>query len=127
MKNIIAVILLFFSVKGIAQTKGAPLSLINCWSASYEEDKENSKENMYRSCDYKFPPKIYRPTVKFNTDGTCQVLRLGPTDTQDFVNCKWTYNKRKKLVTVINSENKTEMKFCIKHIEPGLMKTISKM
>lgn len=127
MKRIIAAIMLFMAMKGFSQTKCAPENLFQCWSASYEDDKENTKENTYRNCDYKFPPKMFRPTVKFSKDGTCQVLHLGATDIQSYVDCKWAYNKRKKRITVTNNEKKTEMKFRIKSIDKDVMKIVSEM
>jgi len=124
MKNIVIICILFLSLSSFAQINKAPEALINCWSASYEEDKEKSDVKTYRICDYKFPPARFRPTVKFNKDGTCQVLHLGATDMHTYVDCTWTYDKKKKRVTVVDKDKKPEMKFKIKKVEKDVLKIV---
>lgn len=68
---------------------------------------------------------MFRPTVEFKNDGTCQVLHVGPTDNHFYVNCTWTYDKRKKRVVVIDKDKKVEMKFKIKSIDKDVLKIVS--
>lgn len=126
MKNLLTAFILFLSFNFFAQKNSAkvPEALYNCWSASYEEDNEKTAVKTFRNCDYKFPPKMFRPTVKINKDGTAQVLHVGPTDMHEFVECTWTYDKRKKRVTVLDKSKKVEMKFKIKRVEKDILKIV---
>ena len=98
-------------------------NLINCWSRSFEDEKEDAKTAAFRNCDYEFPPRIYRPTVKLEANGKCQILHIGETDIRSFKEGKWKYHKRKRRVTVINQKNIVEMKFRIKRMEKDLLIT----
>ncbi|MBK9285136.1 MAG: hypothetical protein IPM51_12620 [Sphingobacteriaceae bacterium] len=91
--------------------------LINCWSRSFEDENQNAKVAAFRNCDYQFPPRIYRPTVKLEANGKCQILHIGESDIRSFKEGTWTFSKRKKRVTVINGNKVIEMKFRIKKME----------
>lgn len=93
-----------------------------CWSRSMEDEKEADKKYVFRNCEYNFPPRPYRPTVKLEKDGKCQILHLGETDIHSWDQGTWTYNKKKKRVVVTNSKGQVEMKFRISYYEANFMK-----
>ena len=124
MKYFLLISTLLISLSSLAKGKDLPEAFYNCWSASYEEDSETSKVKTFRLCDYKFPPKMFRPTIKINKGGTCQVLHVGPTDQHFYVDCTWTYDKKKKRVTIVDKDKKVEMKFIVRSVDKDLMKIV---
>lgn len=130
MKKLI-LLLSFILPLGISAQKkdknAPPAELFQCWSGSIEEDDIKSNKRTYRLCDYKFPPSMWRPTVKFENNGTCQVLHLGATDLHYYVDCTWTYDKKKKRITVVDKDKKLEMKFKIISVNKEVLKFASEM
>jgi hypothetical protein len=126
MKKILFLLIVFSqTVSAQKKNKAAPETLLNCWSRSFEDDKE--KTVAMRNCDFNFPPRMYRPSVKLESNGVCQILHIGETDIRSFEPGTWTYNKCKKRVTVTNKNNLVEMKFKIKKIETNYMDVIWEM
>jgi len=93
-----------------------------CWSRSMEDEKDENKNYVFRNCDYNFPPRMYRPSVKLEKDGKCQILHIGEADLRSWEEGTWTYNKRKKRVVVTNKRAQVEMKFRITYYEANFMK-----
>lgn len=125
MKKLIAIVLAFmgFTLSAQKSKTGIPEAFYNCWSASYEEDDANTMTKNFRNCDYdKFPPSRFRQQITFNRDGTCKVLNLGATDAHFFTENKWTYDKRKKLVSILDDKGKPFMRFKINAVEKGRLK-----
>jgi hypothetical protein len=119
MKNLIilTIALMGFNLHAQKAKSFPPEAFYNCWSASYEEDQANSMTKNFRSCDYdKFPPSRFRQQLTFNKDGSCKVLNLGATDAHFFSEHKWTYNKKKKTVSILGNDGKEFMKFKINSV-----------
>lgn len=126
MKKLIFISTLFMALAGFAQrkTSGPPAALFACWAASYEENKEDNQEKLYRSCDHKFPPSRFRQTIDFDKSGTCKVLAVGETDAHYFVDCKWVYDKKKKVINISDDKGKVKMKMKIISADKELLKVI---
>ena len=124
-KNIIITCLVFITVNYAAQTAKAimPDAFFNCWRASYEEDDEKTNIKNYRPCDYKeFRAAMYRQSITFDKNGQCDYLQLAPNDAHFFVKGKWSYNKKRKMVTVKDDKDKVVYKFKVNGIEKSLTK-----
>ncbi len=126
MKKIFLFSSFLISLFGFAQKKSAlpPENLFACWSASYEENIETAKEKLYRPCDYNFPPSRFRQSIVFDKRGTCQVLHVGETDAHYYVDCKWTYDKKKKIVSIADDKGKVKMKIKIVSVDKEKLKII---
>lgn len=126
MKKIILIGSLLLSLVGFAQKKSAlpPEAFFACWSASYEENQETDKEKLFRPCDYNFPPSRFRQTMVFDKKGTCQVLQIGETDAHYFADCRWTYDKKKKLVNIADDKGKIKMKIKIVSVDKEKLKIV---
>lgn len=126
MKKIILLSSFLISLCSFSQKRSAspPESLFACWSASYEENIETAKEKIYRPCDYNFPPSRFRQSIVFDKKGTCQVLHVGETDAHYYVDCKWTYNKRKKIMNIADDKGKVKMKMKIVSVDKKKLKII---
>ena len=124
-KNSIVFCLLLIAVNNSAQISKSimPDAFYNCWLASYEEDEPNTNIKIYRPCDYKeFKPSMFRQSITYEKNGVCKYLQLSPNDAHYFVEGKWIYNKKKKVVTIKDDKNKDVFKFKIKKLEKTLMK-----
>lgn len=126
MKKLIFISTIFMALTAFGQkkTSGPPAALFACWAASYEENKENNQEKLYRPCDYNFPPSRFRQNIIFEKNGTCKVLAVGETDIHYFVDCKWVYDKKKKLVNVYDDKGKVKMKLKIISADKELLKVL---
>ncbi|MBA3662959.1 MAG: hypothetical protein H0W61_01955 [Bacteroidetes bacterium] len=126
MKKIITLLSLFISFIGYSQKKSAPLpdGMIKCWAASYEENKENSQEKLYRTCDHAFPPSRFRQSIEFSKNGTCKVLQVGETDAHYIVDCKYTYDKKKKVLDISDVNGKVKMKIKVISITSETLKIV---
>ncbi|MGZ4090512.1 MAG: hypothetical protein ACXVNO_07315, partial [Bacteroidia bacterium] len=102
MKKILILTNLLFALTAFSQKKSSALpgALVKCWSASYEENKETSKEKIYRSCDHEFPASRFRQSIVFEKNGTCKVLHIGEADAHYYVDCKYVYDKKKKTIDI---------------------------
>lgn len=127
MKNIIIAIVLFISVNCVATIKKTPLpkEFFACWKASYEENDEKAKTEIYRPCTNEFRPSMFRLSIEFFKDGKCKYLHAGPTDIHYFVDGKWTYNSRTKVVTVLDDKKKLAYKFKVIEANGDILKISS--
>lgn len=113
------------ALTGFSQKKSAlPDLMFKCWSASYEENKETSKEKLYRPCDHSFPMSRFRQSIVFDKNGTCKVLHVGETDAHYYVDCKWTYDKKKKIMNINDDKDKVKMKMKIVSVDKETLKII---
>jgi hypothetical protein len=126
MKNLIIITLTCLSLGVFAQKKkNLSETFYTCWAASYEEDDQKTNIKVYRQCDYKdFKPSFYRQRFIFKKDGTCQVLMLGETDAHYFLDCKWTYNKKKGLVTITDGKKKVDTRFVVMKSDAEVLKVM---
>jgi hypothetical protein len=126
MKKLITLLLLFIASFMNAQrstVSSAPADLFQCWSASYEEDEANSMTKSFRLCDYdKFPPSRFRQQLQFGKDGMVKILNVGATDAHFYSDHKFTYNKKKKLVTVLDDKGKAFMRFKLNSVAKDKLK-----
>lgn len=126
MKKLITFTLIFVASFMNAQkstVSSAPADLFNCWSASYEEDEASSMTKNFRLCDYdKFPPSRFRQQLQFSKDGMVKILNVGATDAHFFSDHKWTYDKKKKLVTILDKDGKAFMRFKINSVAKDKLK-----
>ena len=124
MKKIIILFNLLLALGMQAQKKssGIPVDLYKCWSASYEENKETSKEKIYRNCEYAFPPSRFRQSIIFEKDGTCKVLHVGEADAHYYVDCKYVYNKKKRTINISDEKGKVKMKFKVISVNKEILK-----
>jgi hypothetical protein len=131
MKNLnilIALIFLFLVSATNAQTKtqSPPKDFFACWKASHEESNEKTKTDIYRSCSYsKFGPSMFRLEIEFFKDGKCKFLHVGPADDHYYVEGKWVYDGKTKIISVLDDKGNLTYKFKIKKVSKDLMKTIS--
>ena len=127
-RKISLLVCLFFSISYIAQTKESlpPEGFFKCWKASYEENNEKTKVEVYRPCTYeKFGPRMFRLEIEFFKTGTCKFLQVGATDMHYYVEGKWSYNNKTKVVTIIDDKDVMTYKFKLKKLNKEMMKTIS--
>jgi len=127
-RKISLLVCLFFSISYIAQTKESlpPEGFFKCWKASYEENNEKTKVEVYRPCSYeKFGPRMFRLEIEFFKTGTCKFLQVGATDMHYYVEGKWSYNNKTKVVTIIDDKDVMTYKFKLKKLTKEMMKTIS--
>jgi hypothetical protein len=127
-RKISLLVCLFFSISYIAQTKESlpPEGFFKCWKASYEENNEKTKVEVYRPCSYeKFGPRMFRLEIEFFKTGTCKFLQVGATDMHYYVEGKWSYNNKTKVVTIIDDKDVMTYKFKLKKLNKEMMKTIS--
>ncbi|MCE3228507.1 MAG: hypothetical protein K0S32_3058 [Bacteroidetes bacterium] len=124
MKNLILILLTCLSISVFAQKKkNLPETFYTCWAAAYEEDDQKANTKVYRQCDFKnFKPSFYRQRFVFKKDGTCQVLMIGETDAHYFLDCKWTYNKKKGLVAITETTKKLEIVFQVLSSDAEVLK-----
>ncbi len=127
MKNIIFTAILFISINCVAGTKKTPLpkEFFTCWKAAYEENDEKAKTQVYRPCTNQFGPSRFRLSIEFSSDGKCKYLHAGPTDNHYFVEGKWIYNARTKVVTVLNDKKKLAYKFKVVEAKGDILKVSS--
>jgi hypothetical protein len=125
MKKLLLIFGLLTSLVTVGQKKGSlPNEFYTCWAASYEENKEESSEKIYRPCLNEFKPSRFRQNISFDKNGTCKVLMVGEADAHYHVNCKWTYDKKKKTVSIGDEKNKVKMKFKIVQVNKDILKII---
>jgi hypothetical protein len=127
-RKITLLVCLFFSISSIAQTKESlpPEVFFKCWKASYEENKEKTKLEVYRPCTYeKFGPRMFRLEIEFFKTGACKFLQVGATDMHYYVEGKWIYDSNKKIISVLDEIGKPTFKFAIKKVSKEVLKTIS--
>ena len=101
---ILGLILTMTACKSIQTKKDSfnPL-LLNCWTHSYEEDKDGLKT--FRPCEYKkFPPARYRNVFTLEADGKTTYLVLAPTDRHYKEDGKWTYDAKTSSLIIYNLE-----------------------
>ncbi len=125
MKKILIACLLIVSIAFKAQTKKPETpskDLFSCWKASYEENNEKRKTQVFRSCSYtKFAPSMFRLEIEFFADGKCKYLHVGPTDNHYYVEGKWTYNKKTKKLNIEDDKGSIEYKFKFKEIKNDVL------
>jgi hypothetical protein len=125
MKKILSTLVVFFAAGMFAQKSSTvPSALYRCWAASYEENKEDSKEKVYRPCENQFPPSRFRQTIHFDKNGTCKVLMVGETDIHYEADCKWSYDKKKRIVFISDDKSKVKMKFKLVKVEKDILKIV---
>ena len=127
-RKITLLVCLFFSISSISQTKESspPEGFFKCWKASYEENKEKTKLEVYRPCTYeKFGPRMFRLEIEFFKTGTCKFLQVGATDMHYYVEGKWSYNNTTKVITIIDDKDVMTYEFKLKKLNKEMMKTIS--
>ncbi len=109
--------LFFISSCFIAQkTTYPPKEFYACWKAAHEENNEKAKTNVFRSCTYTFGPSMFRFEIEFFADGKCKYLHVGPTDNHYYVEGKWNYDKKKKVIIVKDDTGKISYKYKIKDV-----------
>jgi len=127
-KHLIIAFVLFISVSYQAQTKKVfpPKEFYACWKASYEENIEETKTQVFRSCTYtKFRPSMFRLEIEFFVAGKCKYLHVGASDIHYYVEGKWNYDKKTKVVTVVDEKEQPAFKFKIKEAKKDVLKVIS--
>lgn len=124
MKRIAWLLLLFINSGLFSQKNNVSSSLYRCWAASYEENNEESKEKIYRPCEKGFPPSRFRQTINFNQNGSCKVLMVGETDLHYQVECKWNYDKKKKIISIADDKKKVKMKFKLVKVDDQILKIV---
>ncbi len=127
-KKIILFVCMFLYISANAQKKESlpPEGFFKCWKASYEENNEKTKFEVYRPCTYeKFGPRMFRLEIEFFKTGTCKFLQVGATDLHYYVEGKWSYNNKTKVVTIIDDKDVMTYKFKLKKLTKEMMKTIS--
>lgn len=127
-KKIILFVCVFLYISANAQKKESlpPEGFFKCWKASYEENNEKTKFEVYRPCTYeKFGPRMFRLEIEFFKTGTCKFLQVGATDLHYYVEGKWSYNNKTKVVTIIDDKDVMTYKFKLKKLTKEMMKTIS--
>jgi hypothetical protein len=124
MKYLIIAIVTFLSFGAFAQKKkNLPETFYKCWAAAYEEDDQKANTKVYRNCEYKdFKPSFYRQRFIFKKDGTCQVLMIGETDAHYYLDCKWSYTKKKGLVTITEPTKKLKIVFQVLNSDAEVLK-----
>jgi|GEM_PF-1967970 len=127
-KQIFTLSLLIIALLSKAQTKEQlpPDAFFSCWKASYEENIEKTKTEVYRPCTYsKFRPSMFRLEIEFFKTGKCKYLKVGAADNHYYIEGKWSYNNKTKVVTVLDDKDVLTYKFKLKKINKEFMKTIS--
>lgn len=124
MKNIIITVILFISVNCMAIAKKAalPKEFFTCWKSANEEKDEKAKMQIFRPCTNEFRPSMFRLSIEFFADGKCKYLHAGATDAHYFVDGKWSYNARKKIVTVFDDKKKIEYRFKVIEVKGDILK-----
>jgi hypothetical protein len=126
-KKITLFVCMYLFINSNAKTKESvpPENFFKCWKASYEENNEKTKTDIYRPCSYeKFKPRMFRLEVEFFKAGKCKYLQVGAADLHYYVEGKWTYNKKTKTITVSDDKDVITYKFKLKKINKELMETI---
>ncbi|MEO6305268.1 MAG: hypothetical protein ABIP51_19060 [Bacteroidia bacterium] len=108
-----------------SKTSAPPKEFFACWKASYEENDEKTKTQVYRPCTNTFRPSMFRLEIEFFADGKCKFLHAGETDAHYYVEGKWSYNKKTKAVTVTDDKGVMMYKFKIKEAKKDGLKIIS--
>lgn len=127
-KKITLFVCMFLFINSNAKIKQSvpPEYFFKCWKASYEENNEKTKTDIYRPCSYeKFKPRMFRLEIEFFKTGKCKYLQVGAADLHYYVEGKWTYNKKTKTITVSDDKEVITYKFKLKKINKELMETIS--
>jgi hypothetical protein len=127
-KLIFTAALLFLSVICNSQSAEAlpPKDFFSCWKASYEENNEKTKSEVYRPCSYeKFRPSMFRLEIEFFKTGKCKYLHVGAADLHYYIEGKWTYNKKTNIITVLDDKEIIAYKFKLKKVNKEFMKVIS--
>ncbi|MCW3078475.1 MAG: hypothetical protein JWO32_3084 [Bacteroidetes bacterium] len=125
MKKLLLLSTLLIVLTSLGQKKSSlPDIFYSCWSASYEENKEGSQEKLYRPCDHQFPMSRFRQSIVFDKNGTCKVLHVGETDAHYYVDCKWTYDKKKKILDINDDKGKVKMKMKLVSVDKQTLKFI---
>jgi len=121
---IITAILLITVNTNIAVAKKAPLpkEFFTCWKSAHEEKDEKAKTQVFRPCTNEFRPSMFRLSIEFFADGKCKYLHAGATDAHYFVDGKWSYNKRKKIITVFDDKKKIEYRFKVIEVKGDILK-----
>lgn len=124
MKNIIIAITLLVSINCAATIKKTtlPKEFFTCWKSAHEEKDEKAKTQIFRPCTNEFRPSMFRLSIEFFADGKCKYLHAGATDAHYFVDGTWTYNKRKKIVTVFDDKKKIEYRFKVIEVKGDMLK-----
>lgn len=127
MKNFIIAAVLFITINCAANIKKTPLpkEFFTCWKAAYEENDEKAKTQVYRPCTNEFGPSMFRLSIEFTSNGNCKYLHAGPTDNHYYVEGKWKYNSKTKVVTVLDDKKKLAYKFKVIETKSDILKVSS--
>lgn len=79
------------------------------WVNSYEEEKQNDNEEVYRPLDFKeFPPSWFRMRYVFFKNGDCDWFAGDPKDRHHFKPGKWRVDPNDKSTLQIIKDGRTE-------------------
>lgn len=116
-KSFFIACLLFISSNFIAQkVTYPPKEFYSCWKSAHEENNEKAKTNVFRPCTYTFGPSMFRLEIEFFNNGSCKYLHVGATDIHYYVEGKWNYDKKKKMIIIKDDKGKVEYKYKIKEV-----------
>lgn len=96
----------------------ASSDLIGCWSHSYEENLNTSKNEVYRACDYKeFPASRFRFTLELLEAGQCKWLALSPSDGHFMTEGTWKFEKTNNQLSLFNNEGALIKEYRVKGLK----------
>lgn len=99
--SMICILAVFFTSFNSCQEKGEK-QLLGCWTDSYEENKPDSSSQLFRSCDYSFPPSRFRFSFDLKRNGICSYFKLSPDDGHYMEDGTWQFDPGTKVLEIWN-------------------------
>ena len=111
MRRAALVVLVALGVFSVSCARSAidPELLCRHWVQSYEEQRSDDRERIFRPAGFKtFPPSRFRMDYKFGRDGGLEWLFLSPDDAHRFKAGTWAVDPKDGAVLRITTDEATE-------------------